>query len=238
MRLKDLFTVPEGQKVTEKHLRRVLISSICGILLCMSCLASTTWAWFTVSIENKGNVIQVASVPRVSVTVNTEKFDSGPITVADNVIVNIENSSDLDDVKQKSTLYVTISIDGVVRGVVKLHSGNKYKTSITIKTDASCSLSWTASWVEPPDADQLSGDTITLITEEKTEPVDGATDSTDATASTETTVPMETTIPTETTTPSETTDSTETMESVEATASTESDTTPAGDAAPPESGTP
>lgn len=60
MRLKDLFTVPTGQKVTEKHLRRVLISSICSILLCMTCLVSTTWAWFAVSIKNTGNNIQVA----------------------------------------------------------------------------------------------------------------------------------------------------------------------------------
>ncbi len=62
MRLKDLFTVPTGHKVTEKHLRRVLISSICSILLCMTCPVSTTWAWFAVSIENTGNIIEIATV--------------------------------------------------------------------------------------------------------------------------------------------------------------------------------
>lgn len=61
MRIKDLFTVPEGEKVTEQVFHRVLISSICSILLCMTCLAGTTWAWFTVSIENTGNVIEIAS---------------------------------------------------------------------------------------------------------------------------------------------------------------------------------
>lgn len=61
MRIKDLFTVPEGEKVTEQVFRRVLISSICSILLCMACLAGTTWAWFTVSIENTDNVIEIAS---------------------------------------------------------------------------------------------------------------------------------------------------------------------------------
>ena len=67
MKIKDLFTVPEGQKVTEKVFHRVLISSICSILLCMSCLVSTTWAWFTVSIENQGNEIQIVEF-EVSVT--------------------------------------------------------------------------------------------------------------------------------------------------------------------------
>lgn len=51
-KLKFLFTVQEGEKVTEKTLRRVLISSVCSILLCMMCLFSTTWAWFAVSVES------------------------------------------------------------------------------------------------------------------------------------------------------------------------------------------
>ena len=59
--LKYLFTVPEGEKITEAHLTRVLVSSICSILLCMSCLVSTTWAWFAVSVENTGNVITVGT---------------------------------------------------------------------------------------------------------------------------------------------------------------------------------
>lgn len=58
-KLKYLFTVPENEKVTEKHLMRVLISSVCSILLCMTCLVSTTWAWFTVSITSENNVIGI-----------------------------------------------------------------------------------------------------------------------------------------------------------------------------------
>ena len=68
MRIKNLFIIPTGEKVTEKALRRVLISSICSILLCMTCLVSTTWAWFTVSVENTRNEIWIAA-PKVSVTI-------------------------------------------------------------------------------------------------------------------------------------------------------------------------
>jgi len=62
MRIKDLFTVSQNQRITERNLYQVLISSVCSILLCMSCLAGTTWAWFTVSIENTDNVIQIADL--------------------------------------------------------------------------------------------------------------------------------------------------------------------------------
>ena len=68
MRIKQLFTVPEGERVTEKVFSRVLISSVCSILLCMTFLVSTTWAWFSVSIENTGNVIEISAVePEVQV---------------------------------------------------------------------------------------------------------------------------------------------------------------------------
>ena len=43
-------------------MRRVLISSICSILLCMTCLVSTTWAWFAISIENEQNEIVTAEL--------------------------------------------------------------------------------------------------------------------------------------------------------------------------------
>ena len=59
--LKSLFTVPEGEKITEKQMQRVLVSSVCSILLLLSCLVSTTWAWFAVSIENTGNVIEIGA---------------------------------------------------------------------------------------------------------------------------------------------------------------------------------
>lgn len=48
--------------MTEKVFTRALISSVCGILLCMTCLVSTTWAWFAVGVENRDNEIQIATV--------------------------------------------------------------------------------------------------------------------------------------------------------------------------------
>ena len=74
MRIKSLFSIPDGEKVTEKALRKVLISSICAILLCMTCLVSTTWAWFAVDIENKDNTIQIAQWS-LDVTINNEEGD-------------------------------------------------------------------------------------------------------------------------------------------------------------------
>lgn len=128
MRLKDLFTVPEGQKVTEKYFHRVLISSICSILLCMSCLAGTTWAWFTVSIENQGNEIQIVDLAERVIRVDSgtqvetpvSKEDGGyPLSTGANYTVNIKV-----DGKAESAL-VPVDLRPYVVMTLKLNSGGE-----------------------------------------------------------------------------------------------------------------
>ena len=62
MSIKDFFTVPENEKISDRAFTRVLISSICGILLCMICLAGTTWAWFISNVEGPGSVMAIATI--------------------------------------------------------------------------------------------------------------------------------------------------------------------------------
>lgn len=157
MRIKSLFSVPDGEKVTEKALRKVLISSVCAALLCMTCLVGTTWAWFTVSIENTGNEIWIGE-PQVSLT--TEELP-------DNVIeVSIVHASGLDDLEKKSTLYVTLTVRyGEQQTVVytTLNDANKYAAVIQIQnnTGGNCSFDCAAAWNAPEDFTQSTG-VITL----------------------------------------------------------------------------
>ena len=76
MRLKNLFAVPEGAKITEKYLHRVLLISVCSILLCMSCLVCTTWAWYAVDIENTQNVIWIGE-PNIKLTIDGAAYAAG-----------------------------------------------------------------------------------------------------------------------------------------------------------------
>lgn len=72
MKIKSIFTIPEGKTITEAMFIRVMLASLCSIFLCMTCLAGATWAWFTVSLENTGNVVEIATV-----TVNTKILHNG-----------------------------------------------------------------------------------------------------------------------------------------------------------------
>ncbi len=129
LRIKELFTIPKDEKITEKAFARVLLSSVCSILLCMTCLAGTTWAWFTVSLENTGNVIQIGTaevnasiisidgeepVPDATLLVGADDDeDGGGINLpAGTYVFKITHASDYDDLDTKSTLYVTLTATG------------------------------------------------------------------------------------------------------------------------------
>ena len=58
-KLRSLMFFERGQKISERQLVQMVAISVCGILLCMACLAGTTWAWFTVSLHSRENQIQV-----------------------------------------------------------------------------------------------------------------------------------------------------------------------------------
>ena len=173
MKFREFFSAPEGKRITEKYLYKVLISSICSILLCMGCLAGTTWAWFTVSIENEGNVIAVASNPEVVITVNDVGFESSSNLGSGTHIVRVTHASEPDDVQQKSTLYVTFSLNEEVQGYVMLNHENGYAATINITTDQECVLSWIVSWFMPDNAELV--DNSIEVTVEETEPTEEST---------------------------------------------------------------
>ena len=193
MRIREMFTVPKGKKVTEKVFARVLVSSVCSILLCAACLAGTTWAWFAVSIENSGNVIQVGT-PEITMTISDPAAEASPSETgssrwlaAGTYRVEMEHANKEDAFQQKSTLYVTLTIDGQTSVYTVLEQQNGYRAQITLAAGDACTLSWTVSWFAPANAERLEGDTILYGEEE--EPTEPSTEATEP--STEATDPSE-----------------------------------------------
>ena len=192
MKFKEPFFVPKGTGITEKYLYRVLTSSICSILLCIGCLAGTTWAWFAVSIENTDNVIQIG-VPSVSLFVESSELLSGTELAAGEYNIVIKHANDADVFDRKSTLYVTFSANEAVAGYVILSGENDYMTEVKIAADRSCRVSWTVSWFAPDNAEPIEGNVLYLTNEDATVPTVETTVPTEETAgSTEaTTAPTE-----------------------------------------------
>lgn len=179
MKLKDLFSVPDDQRVSEKQMLRVLICTACSILLCMSCMVGSAWAWFTVNLESSGNAIQIASVEtQLSVTkggspVAPETNGSYKLTSG---IYTVTVSASTDSSAENSKLYAIMAIDGLPVGYTALTEESSastlaasgqtkvYKSEITIRAGKACSFSCMVSWLKPAEATLITDGKITVGT--------------------------------------------------------------------------
>lgn len=50
--LDRIFYIPKYYRPKEKSITRLLMPSVVGVLLCMFCLAGTTWAWYAATIQS------------------------------------------------------------------------------------------------------------------------------------------------------------------------------------------
>ena len=121
---KSLFYVPKYEKVSEKSLSRIMLSSVFGILLCGICLAGLTWAWFTGSVSSTANTITAAD------------FSVG-VEFKQNELV-IEPAIENESYKLNSGTYkVTITADGsATTGYCKVEYGEKTYYTVPLFTNS------------------------------------------------------------------------------------------------------
>lgn len=71
--------IPKHSKPTDDNILRLLMPSAVGIALCMVCLAGSTWAWFSSSVQTAPQTIEAANY-NIAVTVNGKQVSS-PVTL-------------------------------------------------------------------------------------------------------------------------------------------------------------
>ena len=63
------------EKLSDKAFARLMTTSILGILVCIICLCSTTYAWFTGSVQVDSNTLKAADACLLSVSVYKDGAD-------------------------------------------------------------------------------------------------------------------------------------------------------------------
>lgn len=179
MHIKDLFAVPEGKNISEKMFGRVLLSSVCSILLCTACLVGTTWAWFTAEVKSAESSIVIGE-PEAVLLVDDADFVSGALLEGGEHKVTLAHGGNSDAFAYKSTLYVTLTVDGTPVYVL-LNAENGYRRELTVQVPdgAQCALSYEVSWFAPAGAGLLEDDVITVAADEPDD-TDGADEADDA----------------------------------------------------------
>lgn len=176
MKIAHLFTVPAGEKVTEKAFLRVLISSVCSMLLCMGCLFGTTWAWFTLEIDNPQNEIQIAKVEFKELTLTkagkkiTKNATTGAFDLtAGTYSLKMDVTNDAAAPKRPVYVVMTLRVDQTVKSYYfPLLSGE----GVVVQEDllelagGKATLSFALSWVIPASAENVPDATMKFGTAE------------------------------------------------------------------------
>ena len=151
MKLKNLFVIPEGQKISEKGLYRVLIANVCSILLCMACLAGSTWAWFTVSVKSTDNVIQMGR-PEIKIYTGATEISSGATLQGNNDLM-LQHGNSMDSLDNRHDLYVTFTVnyaeDRYEIYTIRLPGEKTDLMLLQLISDTSYTLNWSVSWFAP-----------------------------------------------------------------------------------------
>ena len=168
--LQNLFSVPKGKKVTDADMKRVLVSSVCGILVCMTCLISSTWAWYTVSAETGPVSIEVAEL---ELTVGVDGVQTATedtfVALMDNqqstVQLKIDPEQQADSLKTVAKRYVVLSVYDAEEQHVSTYyvPYNGSVLELTLATDLACKVYFTPTWQIPLQGEPLPEEVFKLI---------------------------------------------------------------------------
>lgn len=157
-------------KLTDKAFSRLIITSVLGILVCIMCLCSATWAWFSADVSSANN------------TLSSGKFDLSVAIVDENeapVTVSAMDNGAYSCVLSEAGLYtVTLKITDdttATKGFCTVKVGeNTYRTDsiraegektfiFKIKTpEPNLTLTFIPAWGVPADASVGHGGTLSI----------------------------------------------------------------------------
>ena len=99
-----------NEKITDKYFRKVMASSIISIVICMMCLASLTWAWFSFDVQSSGNTIRSAEF---NATVYVDPSNQNQTTYRNVVFAPGDYHVTVKQTGSARTGYCLVTVDGV-----------------------------------------------------------------------------------------------------------------------------
>ena len=103
-----------NEKLSDKAFARIALTSILGILVCIICLCSTTYAWFTGSVQVDNNTFKAADACLLSVSVYKDGSEKAIIDTENATTLECEGTYTitLTPPKESASGYLVLTVDG------------------------------------------------------------------------------------------------------------------------------
>ena len=156
-------------KLTDKAFSRLMLTSVLGILLCIACLCSATWAWFSADVSSNENTLK-AGVFDLAVSVTDASAQPVTVTHSANgayacslgtAVYTVKLAVSEDTTVTKG--YCVITINGTAYKTATLEAGVTESISFTLDVqNAEITVSFMPSWGMPAHYDIEEGTTLTV----------------------------------------------------------------------------
>lgn len=157
-------------RLTDKAFTRLMITSVIGILLCMTCLCSATWALFSDDVTTSGNVLATG---RFDLTVTVDTSDSVRIittrasaskrvTLADSPDGVYHVTLKMTDDTTVTKGFCTVTVGGVEYRTASINQSGTNPFEFTIVTTDTVTVSFAPAWGLPAEYDVEHGGTLII----------------------------------------------------------------------------
>lgn len=159
-------------RITDKAFSRAMITSVLGILVCITCLCSATWAWFCTDITNDSNTVGSGNFGLI-VTVTDDVGADVPVSVLTDgaSVCNLTGGKTYKVVlKMTEDTTVTKGFCIIKSGASSLQSGsiniaentNPFEFALTVGGTGERTATFSPAWGYPADAAVSHGGTLTI----------------------------------------------------------------------------
>ena len=134
-------------KLSDKAFVRLVVTSVLGILVCIICLCSSTFAWFSASVPSTDNKIKTSDYTELSVSIIKHNKQEGKedVTFVTVATVNNNNNNNGQTITCEGTYTITLTLRaGSSAGYLVLSVGdNKYYTDYLPRSSVNQQLDFT-----------------------------------------------------------------------------------------------
>lgn len=156
-----------NEKLSDKAFARLALTSILGILVCIICLCSTTYAWFTGSVQVNNNTLKAADACLISVSVYKDGTEETIIDTDHSVTLECEGTYTvtLTLPKESASGYLILTISGQVyySDYLQRNDERDQTLTFTLNITTAKSVTFTAHWgIYSNDCHVKNGETLTI----------------------------------------------------------------------------
>lgn len=157
-----------ANKLTDKAFSRLMMTSVLGILLCITCLCSATWAWFNADVSADQNTLQsgrfglevsILDPSSASVAVVSRSNGSSVCTLGDAGLYTVTLKMTEDTTVSKG--FCAIETDGERYRTASILVGETNPFTFTFEAKkANMTLIFAPAWGIPAEFDVEAGQTL------------------------------------------------------------------------------